>query len=116
MGRQVGCTGLVRIGELLGEEREEERDDNRKDIFWGVEEDEVVDHLLGIYCRLRSFLYAFSRSGACQRLALGSQVFSDDGSFPCGQVPAIFAVAVVSYDPINFILFFSINQIGRAHV
>ena len=80
MGRQVGCTGLVRIGELLGEEREEEeRDDDRKDIFWGVEEDEVVDHLLGIYCRFRSFLYALSRSRVCRRLDLGSQVFSDNG-------------------------------------
>ena len=80
MGRQVGCTGLVRIGELLGEEREEEeRDDDRKDIFWGVEEDEVVDHLLGVYCRFCSFLYALSRSGACWRLDSGSQVFSDDG-------------------------------------
>ena len=80
MGRQVGCTGLVRIGELLGKEREEEeRDDDRKDIFWGVKENEVVDHLLGIYCRLCSFLYALSRSGACQRLDSGSQVFSDDG-------------------------------------
>ena len=58
MGRQVGCTGLVQIGELLGEEREEEeRDDDRKDIFWGIEEDEVVDHLLGVYCRFCSFLY-----------------------------------------------------------
>ena len=48
MGRQVGCTGLVRIGELLGKDREkEERDDNRKDIFWGIKEDEVMDHLLG---------------------------------------------------------------------
>ena len=80
MGRQVGCTGLVQIGELLGEEREEEeRDDDRKDIFWGAEEDEVVDHLLGIYCRFRSFLYALSRSGACWRLDLGFQVFSNDG-------------------------------------
>ena len=80
MGRQVGCTGLVRIGELLGEEREEEeRDDDRKDIFWGVEEDEVVDHLLGIYCRFHSFLYALSRSRACWRLDSDSQVFSDDG-------------------------------------
>ena len=80
MGRQVGCTGLVQIGELLGKEREEEeRDDDRKDIFWGVEEDEVVDHLLGIYCRFHSFLYALSRSRACRRLDLGSQVFSDDG-------------------------------------
>ena len=80
MGRQVGCTGLVQIGELLGKEREEEeRDDNRKDIFWGVEEDEVVDHLLGIYCRFCSFLYALSRSGVCRRLDLGSQVFSDNG-------------------------------------
>ena len=80
MGRQVGCTGLVQIGELLGKDREEEeRDDDRKDIFWGVEEDEVVDHLLGIYCRFCSFLYALSRSGVCQRLDSGSQVFSDDG-------------------------------------
>ena len=79
MGRQVGCTGLVQIGELLGEDREEERDDNRKDTFWGVEEDEVVDHLLGVYCRFCSFLYALSRSRACRRLDSGSQVFSDDG-------------------------------------
>ena len=80
MGRQVGCTGLVRIGELLGKDREEkERDDDRKDIFWGIEEDEVVDHLLGVYCRFRSFLYALSRSGVCRRLDLGSQVFSNDG-------------------------------------
>ena len=80
MGRQVGCTGLVRIGELLGEEREEEeRDDDRKDIFWGIKENEVVDHLLGVYCRFCSFLYALSRSRACQRLDLGSQVFSDNG-------------------------------------
>ena len=80
MGRQVGCTGLVQIGELLGEDREEEeRDDNRKDIFWEIEEDEVVDHLLGFYCRFHSFLYALSRSGACRRLDSGSQVFSDDG-------------------------------------
>ena len=80
MGRQVGCTGLVQIGELLGEEREEEeRDDDRKDIFWGVEKDEVMDHLLGIYCRFCSFLYALSRSGACRRLDSGSQVFYNDG-------------------------------------
>ena len=80
MGRQVGCTGLVRIGELLGKDREEkERDDDRKDIFWGIEEDEVVDHLLGVYCRFCSFLYALSRSGVCRRLDLGSQVFSNDG-------------------------------------
>ena len=45
--RQVGCTGLVRIGELPGEDREEEEsDDDRKDIFWGIKEDEVMDHLL----------------------------------------------------------------------
>ena len=63
MGRQVGCTGQVRIGELLGEDREEEeRDDNWKDIFRGIKEDEVVDHLLGVYCRFCSFLYALSRS------------------------------------------------------
>ena len=66
MGRQVGCTGLVQIGELLGEDREEEeRDDDRRDIFWGIKEDEVMDHLLGVYCRFRSFLYALSRNGAC---------------------------------------------------
>ena len=58
MGRQVGCTGLVRIGGLLGKDREEEeRDDNRKDMVWRIEEDEVVDHLLGVYCRFHSFLY-----------------------------------------------------------
>ena len=79
MGRQVGYTGLVRIGELLSEDREKERDDDRKDIFWGIEEDEVVDHLLGIYCRFRSFLYALSRNRVCWRLDSGSQVFSDDG-------------------------------------
>ena len=80
MGRQVGCTGLVQIGVLLGEDREEEkRDDNRKDIFWGIKEDEVVDHLLGVYYRFCSFLYALSRSRACRRLDSGSQVFSDDG-------------------------------------
>ena len=79
MGRQVGCTGLVQIGELLGEDREEEeRDDDRKDIFWGIKENEVVDHLLGVYCRFCSFLYALSRSRACQRLDSGSQVFSDN--------------------------------------
>ena len=80
MGRQVGCKGLVQIGELLGEDREEEeRYDDRKDIFWGVKEDEVMDHLLGVYCRFGSFLYALSRSRACQRLDLGSQVFSNNG-------------------------------------
>ena len=79
MDRQVGCTDLVQIGELLGKDREEERDDDRKDIFWGIKEDEVMDHLLGVYCRFHSFLYALSRSGACQRLDLGSQVFSDNG-------------------------------------
>ena len=79
MGRQVGCTGLVQIGELLGEDREgKERDDDRKDIFWGIKEDEVVDYLLEFYCRFRSFLYALSRSGACWRLDSGSQVFSND--------------------------------------
>ena len=80
MGRQVGCTGQVQIGELLGEDREEEeRDDDRKDIFWRVKEDEVMDHLLEVYYRFCSFLYALSRSGACWRLDSGSQVFSDDG-------------------------------------
>ena len=34
-------------------------------------------------------------------------------AFPCGQVPAVFAVAMVSYDLINFILFFDINHVGR---
>ena len=61
------------------EEEEEERDDNRKDTFWRIKEDEVVDHLLGVYYRFRSFLYALSRSEACWRLDSGSQVFSDDG-------------------------------------
>ena len=80
MGRQVGCTGLVQIEELLGKDREEEeRDDDRKDIFWGIKEDEIVDHLLGVYYRFHSFLYALSRSRACQRLDSGSQVFSDNG-------------------------------------
>ena len=79
MGRQVSCTGLVRIGELLSKDREEERDNDRKDIFWGIKEDEVVDHLLGGYYIFRSFLYALSRSGACWRLDSGSQIFSDDG-------------------------------------
>ena len=79
MGRQVGCTGLVQIGELLGKDREEkERDDDRKDIFWGIKEDEVVDHLLEFHCRFHSFLYALSRSGACWRLDSGSQVFFND--------------------------------------
>ena len=79
MDRQVGCTGLVQIGELLGEDREEkERDDDRKDIFWGIKENEVVDHLLEFYYRFCSFLYALSRSRACWRLDSGSQVFSDD--------------------------------------
>ena len=64
MGRQVGCTGLVRIGELLGEDREEEeRDDDRKDIFWGIKEDEVVDHLLRVYYRFHSFLLRSVRVG-----------------------------------------------------
>ena len=80
MGRQVGCTGLVQIGELLGEDREEEeRDNDRKDIFWRIKEDEVVDHLLEVYYRFHSFLYTLSRSRACWRLDLDSQVFSDDG-------------------------------------
>ena len=34
-------------------------------------------------------------------------------AFPCGQVPAVFAVATMSYDLINFILFFGINHVGR---
>ena len=80
MGRQVGCTGPVQIGELLGEDREEEeRDNDRKDIFWGIKEDEVVDHLLEIYYRFHSFLYALSRSRACWRLDSDSQVFSNNG-------------------------------------
>ena len=80
MGRQVGCTGLVRIGELLGEDREEEeRDDDRKDIFWEIKADEVIDHLLRVYYRFHSFLYDLSWSRVCQRLDSGSQVFSNDG-------------------------------------
>ena len=34
-------------------------------------------------------------------------------AFPCSQVLAVFAVAMVSYNPINLILFFSINHVGR---
>ena len=67
------------MGEDREEEEEEERDDNRKDTFWRIKEDEVVDHLLGVYYRFHSFLYALSRSEACWRLDSGSQVFSDDG-------------------------------------
>ena len=79
MGRQVGCTGLVPIGELLGKDREEEeRDNDRKDIFWRIKEDEVMDHLLKFYCRFCSFLYALSKSRACWRLDSGSQVFSNN--------------------------------------
>ena len=58
---------------------EEERDGNRKDIFWGIKEDEVMDHLLEVYYRFHSFLYDLSRSRVCQRLDSGSQVFSNDG-------------------------------------
>ena len=49
MGKQVDCTGLVQIGELPGEDnKEEERDNDRKDIFREVKEDEVVDHSLDL--------------------------------------------------------------------
>ena len=34
-------------------------------------------------------------------------------AFPCGQVPAVFAVATMSYNLINFILFFGINHVRR---
>ena len=34
-------------------------------------------------------------------------------AFPCDQVPAVFAIATVSYDPINLVLFFGINYVGR---
>ena len=79
MDRQVGWTGLVQIGKLLGKGREEEkRDNDRKDIFWGIKEDEVMDHLQKFYCRFYSFLYALSRSRACRRLDSDSQVFSND--------------------------------------
>ena len=40
-------------------------------------------------------------------------VFRQWVAFPCGQVPAVFAVAMVSYNPINFILFFGINHVRR---
>ena len=40
-------------------------------------------------------------------------VFQQWIAFPCGQVPVIFAVAMVSYDLINFILFFGINHVRR---
>ena len=34
-------------------------------------------------------------------------------AFPCGQVPAVFAIATVSYNPINLIFFFSIDHVRR---
>ena len=34
-------------------------------------------------------------------------------AFPCGQVLAVFVVATVSYDLINFVLFFGINHVRR---
>ena len=34
-------------------------------------------------------------------------------AFPCSQVPVVFAIAMVSYDPINFVLFFGINHVRR---
>ena len=40
-------------------------------------------------------------------------IFQQWIAFPCGQVLAVFAVAMVSYDPINFVLFFGINHVGR---
>ena len=40
-------------------------------------------------------------------------IFQQWIAFPCSQVPAVFAVATVSYDPINLILFFGINHVGR---
>ena len=47
MGRQVGWTGLVQIEELPGKDSEEEdRDNERKDIFGGVKENEVKGHSL----------------------------------------------------------------------
>ena len=100
----------------MGEDREkEERDDNRKDIFWGVEEDEVVDYLLGVYCRFHSFLcICFKQKRSMSEIGLGFPgVFRQWITFPCSQVPAVFAVATVSYDPINFVLFFGINHVRR---
>ena len=48
------------------------------------------------------------------RIGLGFPgIFQQWIAFPCSQVPAIFAVATVSYDLINFILFFEINHVGR---
>ena len=47
MGRQVGYTGLVQIGELPGEDSKEKRDDNRKDIFWEIKKDKIMDDLVG---------------------------------------------------------------------
>ena len=34
-------------------------------------------------------------------------------TFPCGQVLVVFAVAMVSYNSINFVLFFGINHVRR---
>ena len=58
---------------MLGKDREEEeeRDNNRKDIFWRIKEDEVMDYLLKFYCRFRSFLYALNRSGSVLEIGLG---------------------------------------------
>ena len=41
----------------------------------------------------------------------GSQVFSI--AFPRGQVLAVFAIAMVSYNPINLVFFFGINHVRR---
>ena len=40
-------------------------------------------------------------------------IFQQWIALPCGQVLAVFAVAIVSYNPINFILFFGINHVRR---
>ena len=48
------------------------------------------------------------------RIGLGFPgIFQQWIAFPCSQILAVFAATTVSYDLINFILFFGINRVGR---
>ena len=38
-------------------------------------------------------------------------IFQQWIAFPCSQILAVFAIATVSYNPINFVLFFGINHV-----
>ena len=40
-------------------------------------------------------------------------IFQQWIAFPCSQVPAVFAIAMVSYNLINLVLFFGIHCIRR---